>query len=70
MSINSLFKVMPKHLNQTQVQTMFDCSYDVHFMKCCVSFTPNVVGPFQKSPAFVSSLHRIFSQKCDKCATN
>ncbi|KAF7641013.1 hypothetical protein LDENG_00000080 [Lucifuga dentata] len=31
----------PDHHTTT---TMFGCRYDVHFLKCCVSFTPDVTG--------------------------
>ncbi len=29
---------------QTITTTMFDCWYDVLFMKCCVGFMPDVMG--------------------------
>ncbi len=34
-------KAAPDHHTTT---TMFDCWYDVLFMKCCVGFTPDVTG--------------------------
>ncbi len=34
-------KAAPDHYTTT---TMFDCWYDVLFMKCCVGFTPDVTG--------------------------
>ncbi len=34
-------KAAPDHHTTT---TMFDCWYDVLFMKCCVGFTPDVMG--------------------------
>ncbi len=39
------------------------CWYDV-FIKCCVSFIPDVTGHTpSKNLTFVSSVHRIFTQK-------
>ncbi len=40
--------------------TMFDCWYDVLFMKCCVGFTADVMGHthLPKSSTFVASVHR------------
>ncbi len=37
--------------------------YDVLFMKCCISFIPDVTGYLPKSSTFVSSVHRILAQK-------
>ncbi len=39
---------------------MFDCWYDVLFMKCCVGFTADVMGHthLPKSSTFVASVHR------------
>jgi hypothetical protein len=44
--------------------TIFDCWCDVLFLKCCVTFTPDVTGSTpSKKFNFVSSVHRIFPQK-------
>ncbi len=43
---------------------MFECWYDVLFMKCWVGFTPDLMGHTpSKMLNFVSSVHRIFAQK-------
>ncbi len=67
-------KAAPDHHTTT---TMFDCLYDVIFMKCCVGFTPDVTGhtPSKKlnfcliSPQNicpkVSGIIKIFFGKCE-----
>ncbi len=54
-------KTAPDHHTTT---TIFYCWYDVLFLKCCVTFTPDVMGHTpSKCSTFVSSVHRVFSQK-------
>ncbi len=53
-------KTAPDHHTTT---TIFYCWYDVLFLKCCVTFTPDVMGHTpSKKFNFVSSVHRVFSQ--------